>query len=867
MSLTAGALLGPYEIGARIGVGGMGEVYRATDTNLGREVAIKVLPDTFATDAERLARFDREAKTLAALNHPNIAHIYGLERADGRIALVMELVGGETLADRITHGALHVDEALPIAKQLVEALEAAHDQGIVHRDLKPANIKVRADGTVKVLDFGLAKVLEPATAAVDASQSPTITSPAMTGLGMILGTAAYMSPEQVRGRPADKRSDIWSFGCVIYEMLTGRPAFARETVSETIAAILENEPEWTALRSTPAALQTLLRWCLTKNPRNRLQAIGDARHLLAEEQLTAVVDLARNSSRSARVAWVFLAVTLIGLAAVSWLYFGSRPLEAPETRVDIVTGATSDPFSLALSPNGRWIAFVATSDGVQRLWLRSLDRATAQPLSGTEGAGFPFWSPDSRAVGFWADGKLKRINVEGGSAQTITDAAPRGGAWNADGSIVFAPRALGPLFVVRASGGEIKQVTRLDDQQSSHRFPHFLADGRQFLFYAQGTPATAGIYLGSLDGAPPKRLAASDAAGAYVPDGWLLFVRSGSLLAQQLDVPQGRLTGDPVTVADSIAFDPYRQASALSVSAAGLIGYRSAAATRLQLTWFDRAGKILDTVGSPDDNAPVAPRISPDGSRVAVFRTVQQNTDIWILDKDRIARFTFDPSLDRFPIWSPDHTQILFQSTRQYPNDLYKKATSLVSDEELVVGSDQDKRPTDWSPDGRFISYWSTDPETSNDIWILPLGAGKRPLAFLKTPADERGLMFSRNGRWVAYYSNASGRYEVYVRPFPGPGVERQISTVGGVYPVWAPHDSELYYLALDGTMMAASISVAGGTLQPGRVQPLFTTRMYGSADPNVGLNYDVSADGRFLINRVLDDAVPITLVQNWKPR
>ncbi|HEY7191072.1 MAG TPA: protein kinase [Vicinamibacterales bacterium] len=862
MALSPGTRLGPYEVTARIGAGGMGEVYQATDTNLGRQVAIKILHDAFANDPDRLARFEREAKTLASLNHLNIATIHGLEKSGALQALVMEFVDGATLADRIAQGPLSVDEALPIARQIVEALEAAHDLGIIHRDLKPANIKVRADGTVKVLDFGLAKVLEPAAAAVDASQSPTITSPAMTGLGVILGTAAYMSPEQAKGRPADKRSDTWAFGCVLYEMLTGRPAFARESVSETIAAILGNDPDWAALRSTPAGLQRLVRWCLTTNPKERLQAIGDARHLLTDHQPTAVAEQRR--SRSERVAWALAAVGLIALGIISWLYSRSSPVELLETRVDIVTGATADPFSLALSPDGRRIVFVADSDGVQRLWLRSLDKTRSQSLPGTEGASFPFWSPDSAAIAFWADGKLKRVDVDGGSLQTLAAAAPRGGAWNADGSIVFAQRALGPLFVVRASGGEVKPLTRLDDQQTSHRFPQFLPGGQQFIFYVQGPVATAGIYLGSIDGASPTRLVASDSAGVYAPGDWLLFVRSGALLAQRLDLSRRTLTGDPVTVADSIAFDPYRQASALSISASGLIAFRSGAATRLQLTWLDRAGKSLGAVGAPDDNALVAPRLSPDGRRVAVFRTVQQNTDIWILDPERMVRFTFDASLDRFPVWSPDGTRIVFQTTRKPPNDLYQKLTSLVADEQPLVASDQDKRPNDFSPDGRFLIYSSVDPETSFDLWTLPVDPGAKAVPFLKTAADEMWLSFSPDGHWVAYCSNASGRYEVYVRPFPGPGVEHQISTAGGIDPVWSRRDKELYYLAADGTMMAATIASAGATFESARPQALFKTRIYGGTDPNVGINYDVSADGRFLINRVLDDAVPITLVQNW---
>ncbi|NOT28063.1 MAG: serine/threonine-protein kinase [Acidobacteria bacterium] len=621
MALTSGARIGPYEVGRLLGIGGMGEVYRGTDTNLGREVAIKVLPEGFAHDADRLARFEREARTLASFNHPHIAQIYGLEKSAGLHALVMELVEGPTLADQIAQGAMPLDEALPIAKQICEALEAAHEQGIIHRDLKPANIKVRPDGTVKVLDFGLAKAMEPAgVTSASVSQAPTITSPAMlTGAGMILGTAAYMSPEQARGKTVDKRADIWAFGAVLFEMLTGKRPFEGEDIAETLGAVIHKEPAWSRLpTATPAAVRTVVQRCLQKDPRQRLRDIGDVRLALdgafedaaagaqapdpavvqerwrqrTDAAVAVEVGAIRRTLRR-RAALVGAAALMTGVVVGAAVWSVTRPATPapPETRVDIVTPATTETTSFALSPDGRQIVFVASGDGAPRLWLRPLDQATAQPLAGTEGAQYPFWSPDSRSVGFFDGSSLKRVNLAGGSPQTLAATIGRGGTWSADGVILFAPTPESPLFRVPASGGAAVAVTTLATQRS-HRFPQFLPDGRQFLFYAQGTPDTQGLYLGSLDAPETTRLTAADAAGVYDPagpgsteapgeGGWLLFIRGGTLLGQRLDLTRRALTGVPVTVADSVAFDGITtNASAVSVSAAGLVAYRSGGASR-----------------------------------------------------------------------------------------------------------------------------------------------------------------------------------------------------------------------------------------------------------------------------------------------
>jgi Tol biopolymer transport system component/tRNA A-37 threonylcarbamoyl transferase component Bud32 len=944
LALTPGTRLGVYEIVASIGQGGMGEVYRARDTKLDREVAIKILPEAFAHDVDRRARFTREAKTLASLNHPNIAAIYGLEESAGITALVMELVEGEDLSQKLEGlrakgSGLPIDEALPIAKQIAEALEAAHEQGIIHRDLKPANIKVRPDGTLKVLDFGLAKAVEGAGSAgrdvaqgfspAGMSQSPTITTPAMTQAGMILGTAAYMSPEQAKGRPVDKRSDVWAFGAVLFEMLTGTRAFAGDGISDTLANVLKIEPDWNRLPADVSPrVRLALRACLQKDPKQRMGDVQSARLALEGAFETAAPQTTGTTQSSApggRLAWIAVlavaAVVIVALAIPAVRYVNQTPpLALPETRVDIVTPATTDPASFALSPDGRQIVFVAAGDGASRLWLRSLATTTAQPLAGTEGATSPFWSPDNRSVGFFADGKLKRIDLGGGAPQTVATAtSARGGTWNADGVILFAPSNAGPLVRVPASGGPPVAVTKLD-RQGSHRFPSFLPDGRHFLFYAQGRPDTAGIYVGALDGPDAHRVTAADTAGVYLSSGqtslavgaasgpaeafreggWLLWVRAGTLVAQRLDLDRQALTGDPVTLAGPVVADTNLNVAAVSVSAGGLVAYRTGGASQRQLAWVDRSGKALGPLGAPDANVLLHPSVSPDGHRAVVSRTVQGNLDLWLLDGTRTTRFTFDAAQDQLPIWSPDGSRIVFDSNRTGHRDIYEGSSSRAGEEVLLVASPQTKVATDWSADGRFLLYMGADPQTDWDLWVLPLegdrpsttsrrpepAGGRTPWVFLKTPFNERMGAFSPDGRWVAYQSNESGRMEIYVRPFAGPaasgaalrlrsgqaagaaGGQWQISTAGGIFPRWRRDGKELYYLGPNGVMMAAPLTVTDSTLAPGVPVALFPTRIVGGGvDNGQGRQYDVARDGRFLINTVLDEAsAPITLLQNWRP-
>jgi serine/threonine protein kinase/Tol biopolymer transport system component len=895
LTLIPGTRLGVYRITAPIGEGGMGQVFRARDTRLDRDVAIKILPEAFAHDADRLARFTREAKTLASLNHPHIAGIHGLEETGGITALVMELVEGEDVSQRIARGAIPIDEALPIATQIADALEAAHEQGIVHRDLKPANIKIRADGTVKVLDFGLAKATVPAVESSSSlSMSPTLTTPAMTQAGMILGTAAYMSPEQARGRTVDKRADIWAFGVVLFEMLTGTPAFSDEDVSLTLSKILQREPDFDSLPPTiPARVDRALRVCLRKDPRKRIGDIRDVRLVLegafetTAPQTTASATSARPRGRLVWIAALVAAVGLISALAVPAVRY-LRQAPSPETRTEIVTPATAQPMDFALSPDGRQIVFSALVGRASQLWLRPLAATTAQPLAGTEAARLPFWSPDGRSIGFMAGNALKRLDLSGGVPEVLAPVTSGGGAtWNADGVVIFAPITRGTLMRVSASGGAVTAVTTFSPGQVAHLAPRFLPDGRRFLFTALGAPDATGIYLGMLDGTAPIRLTPSSSAGMYLPEvrgagrpfsgsRWLLWVRAGSLVAQRLEVEKAVLTGEPVKMADSVNFG--LGWAGVSVTDTGVVAYRTGTGGQRQLTWFDRSGAPRGTVGDVDASL-AFPNVSPDGRRVVVRREVQGNVDLWLLDGGRMSRFTFDPAPDTIPVWSPDGTRIVFRSNRTGADDLYQKLASGAAAEERLVVSDQVKTPESWSPDGRFLLYRSIDPKTNLDLWVLPMTGDRTPSVFLRTPFREGYAAFSPDGRWVAYESNESGRNEIYVRAFVPPGAastpraaaggQWQVSTEGGIYPRWAPDGRELYYLNPAGALMAAPISGAGATFAPGAPIVLFPTRIVGGGeDAAQGRQYDIARDGRFLINTELDGpTAPITLLQNWNPQ
>jgi Tol biopolymer transport system component len=877
MALSPGTRLGPYQILAPIGAGGMGEVYRAKDTKLDREVAIKTLPEAFGRDPERLARFEREAKALAALNHPNIAAIYGVEDR----ALIMELVDGETLDSRIKAGPLPLDTALDYAKQIADALEAATEKGIVHRDLKPANIKITPQGAVKVLDFGLATITQVAdTNASDATNSPTFTmSP--TRAGMILGTAAYMSPEQARGKPVDRRADIWAFGVVLYEMLTGKKLFQGETITDILASVVKEEPDLTRV---PLKVRRLLQACLQKDPRQRLQAIGDWKLLLDTGDDEGVTGGPGGPSRN-RWLWPGVAVLLLAaLSIVSFTHFREKPAPAPEVLRFQIYPPEKNLFGdyLPLSPDGRRIAFTAVGpDGHWQLWVRNLDGLEARALPGTESATAVFWSPDSRFLAFAEGGRLKKIDVSGGPPITLCDLPqPVGlGSWSTRGVIVVGGRGVGPLWRVSASGGPATQVTRLDPtrQEAYHSSAYFLPDARHFVYLRRtASGENNGIYLGSLDVKPEdqplKRLVATQFAAQYAPSGdprtaYLLFMREGTLSAQKFDTERLELMDEPVPIAEQVG-NINGVLGFFTVSASGILAFRSGLGTTgVQLTWFDRLGKALGTIG--EIGVMQRPAISPDGRTVAVERRDLQSGlfDIWLHDLTRgtTSRLTFNTSNTGFPIWSPDGSHVAYYTSPRGQSSVNQKAASGVGQDEVLDQTLPARRPMYWSKDGRYLIEGVSDPKTKFDVWVLPLFGDRKPFPYLHTEFNEANPKLSPNGQWLAYASDETGRYEVYVQTFPNPGGKWQISTNGGDLPVWSHDGKEMFFVSADRKMMAAAVnsSAGGGSkFEVGVPKALFDTRL----DPGMNPAFDVGKDGRFLIPTRAGQsaAAPITVVVNW---
>ena len=883
-----GSTLGGYRISAKLGAGGMGEVWRATDEKLGREVALKVLPALVAGEPELLARFQREARVLASLNHPSIATLFGLEAFDGRNVLVMELVEGEDLSERIARGPVPVADAASIALQIAQALEAAHDKGIVHRDLKPANVKLRPDGTVKVLDFGLAKAWDEDPLQNGRSASQRITRHD-TKAGVILGTAAYMAPEQAAGLATDRRADVWSFGVVLWEMLTGRKLFEGETISHVLASVLRDTPDLSALpEDVPPVLHALVGSCLRKKPARRLQSIGDARvtleDLLAQPEafspapVAAPAAPARPRGARAAIPWAVAAVSLA--AALGAGLLALRRPEAPIVKATLPApeGAafslsSESPGPVAVSPDGRSLAFAAEdSDGKVRLFVRNLDATTAHPLSGTDGAGYPFWSPDSRWLGFVVRSErvLRKIDVTGGPPLPLC-AAPdaKGGSWSPEGTIVFSPDVSGPLHAVPATGGTSKPITKVDAaNHSSHRHPRFLPDGRRFLFLARGVaPNRSAILLGSLDGGEPREVVRNTSQGEYA-SGRLLFARDGVLVAQPFDPTKGAVSGEAVPLAEEVLMLPGAALSVFSASANGVLAYLTGKAGNLTtLEWRDREGKLLGTLGDPAHHR--APRISPDGRSVAVMENDAAigTHDLWIYDVERglRTRFTFDPGDDASPAWAPDGKMLYFSSTAKEKSAVYRKSLEDAGEAEPVSSSPDDLNPTSVSPDGRFVlvDRSPTSTSTESDLMALPVGPAAAPTPLRATSFWEGEAAFSPDGRWVAFVSNESGRFEVYVTPFPGPGRSRQVSPRTGVYPAWRKDGRELVWIQLDGQITSAEVSADGDTFHVGQAKTLFQL-----APPTPGgTSFSLSPDGkRFLVapQPVQKPGSLMTLVLGW---
>jgi len=860
MTMAPGTRLGPYEIIAPLGAGGMGEVYRARDTRLGREVAVKVLPSDFSADGDRLHRFEQEACAAGALNHPNILSIYDTGAHHGSPYVVSELLEGQTLRQRLSGTTLPTRKAIDYALQIAHGLAAAHEKGIVHRDLKPENLFVTNDGRVKILDFGLAKLTGTDG---DQSQTSIPTRRVDTDPGKVMGTAGYMSPEQVKGRPVDHRSDIFSFGAILYEMLSGKRAFRGGSMAETASAILrEDPPDLSETNQTVSpALERLVRHCLEKNPAERFHSARDLAFAIESLSGSAITSGATNLSLSnseaaeagtsilrifgnAPMAWIIAAVCLTGLlVALAFVYFNRSRTVSGAMRLNFIpppelsfNDVQSD--AVVISPDGQNIAFSADSaDGKNMLYVRRLDSTEARVVPGSENPIEPFWSPDSRSIAFGSDGKLKRSDLSGGNAQILCDAARLvGGSWSKDGVIVFAPDYRTRLVQVSAKGGEpgpLPMNAKLGDDER-HRFPYFLPDGRHFLFHREVgdrlNPTTRAVFAASLDSPELKQILADNSNVIYAPQGFLIFVRNDSLVAQAFDVSKLELSGDVIPIITGQATRGYGAAWSannpglrqFSVSDTGVILWQGVWQRDYQLVWFDREGKQTGAIDSPVKvDVGQAPRLSPDGKRLAV----QRNSNLWAVDLDKGTALRITSSFSQFPVWSPDGNRIVFSGGN---GGLTVKAANGLGDEELLLRGPN--FPSAWSPDGRFILYVHRGVKTRRDLWVYPTFGDKKEYVLLNSAFDEYQPKFSPNGRWLAYASDETGTFEIYVQSFSADGKlgsdKKRISTTGGMFPVWRADGSELFFVAADGRMMSAAVKTGGPEFEFETPKPLFKTRM-----------------------------------------
>jgi eukaryotic-like serine/threonine-protein kinase len=882
MPLAPGTHLGPYEIASPLGAGGMGEVYRARDTRLERTVAIKILPAQFSCDPVRKQRFEREAKTISSLNHPHICTLHDIGHQDGTDYLVMECVEGETLARRLEKGPLPLDQALKFGAQIADALDKAHRSGVVHRDLKPGNIMLTKSG-VKLLDFGLAKPLSEAIASGQTlSISPTRSRP-LTEEGSIVGTVQYMSPEQLETKETDARSDLFSFGAVLYEMVTGNHAFVGRSQASIIAAILEHEPQ--AISSfqplAPGALDRLIRACLAKDPDERIQTAHDVKLQLqwiseGDSQTGPPVGVLAQRKRWDRAGWLLAAALSVLLIAGGAAWWARTPQTPPA--MHFYSPVPFPANGVALSPDGRTLAMVAYSDQANKyvIWTHEVGSRVQTAVPGTEGAIHPFWSPDSRSIGFFANGKLKKVDVSGGSAQVLCDAPNgRGGAWNREGTIVFAPEVFLGLYRVSSAGGTPTEITKPDESrsESSHRWPVFLPDGRHFLYLAtnfSGAFEKKAIFLGSLDSAEKRLIVSTTSNAAYAIPGYLLYLRDNVLVAQRFDSHNFVLSGEPHTISDEVQYVPQIDLALFGVASNGtLVAQTGKGAAKSQLKWFGRSGRPVGTVGAPGYFGNL--RISPDGRRVAADQADPdgRRINIWIheLANDAVTRFTFGSWYDQLPIWSPDGKQVTFSSNRKNYFSMYQKNADGSGSEQEVGNLDvHEQLSWDWSHDGKYLLFGK-----NIELWYLSFPDG-RPKPLFQAKWTVRNAQFSPDGRWVAYSTNETGSSEIYVSPFPGATSKWQLSRGGGEAPRWRRDGKELFYLSADGKMMAVAVktglpAVAGASFEAGSPVALFQTHIRQPISYQDTFFYDVTGDGqKFLINTKVDEAnaAPLSITLNW---